>query len=197
LGFSLEELKNQSGKTSLIKGEVSGHLGLNEERNGKMGESTGDIFLSHSASFRNTGVGTNASAHFKFGLQLGSLADGKIQNRVEEGGGSNSGSGLMYRSGIYNEDFYQRIDFALKNPQRLAELKLNPEEMKEYLEKKHYNELMAKPSDTNIERGLATSSKSGVTAIKDEVVPVDISNKEQNIFQIISVRYAKKFFSGL
>jgi hypothetical protein len=145
--------------------------------NGRVNQASGPFSSSSSAS------SFSSSAQGPF---LGNTSNGI--NRESSG---------TKRNGIYNEEFYQRIDFALKNPERLAELKLSTEEMSEYLEKKRYNELMNKTNNDIGGRSPATDSKLVTQEIKNESVPVGISEKGQNLFEIISLRYAKKFFGGL
>jgi hypothetical protein len=94
-------------------------------------------------------------------------------------------------SGIYDDEFHRKINAALQSPEKVAELNLSPEQMKEYIARRDYNQLMAQGS-SNAGRDPASTAGD----VKDER-PVDISAKEMNIFDIISSRYAKEFSEDL
>jgi L,D-transpeptidase catalytic domain len=110
---------------------------------------------------------------------------------------SSSSSG----SGIYDQDFHNKINMALKNPEKLGELGLNQEQMKEYQAIKSYKDSLARsptggPGASGPEEWNGRKPTSSAGDVKDER-PVDIAAKEMNIFEIISTRYAKKYFEGL
>ena len=113
---------------------------------------------------------------------------------VPSGGPGDASLAANYGSnGIYNEDFYSKINMALQNPSKVNELNLSPSQMKEFLTRLNYKNLMAKGS--NDISGRSPASVLGAATIKDQ--PQEIGSKEQNIFDIISSRYSKKFVNGL
>jgi len=146
---------------------------------------------------RTNGLGTQSSrfngvsVSGNRGSQLGGLDSSTAYKGPAEVAGSTYGSSYG-KGGIYDEDFYRKINTALDHPEKLASLNLSPAEMQEYNTRKAYKELMAKGANDVGARAPA----SGVNEIKDESLQ-GISSKEQNLFEIISSRYAKKFVNGL
>jgi hypothetical protein len=159
---------------------------------------------------QNSGVGSNnASGSFGSGGLInaqGSNTAGVYRRAPGMNGAdtysTSGGSGSMGNpssqdtnsaagSGIYDEEFHRKINAALQSPEKVAELNLSPEQMKEYIARRDYNQLMAQGS-SNAGRDPASSAGE----VKDER-PVDISAKEMNIFDIISSRYAKEFSEDL
>jgi hypothetical protein len=124
--------------------------------------------------------GMNGAGVYSTSGGYGSMGDAGSQNNNRTAG-----------SGIYDEEFHRKINAALQSPEKVAELNLSPEDMKEYIARRDYNQLMAQGSAN---AGRAPASSAG--DVKDER-PVDISAKEMNIFDIISSRYAKEFSEDL
>ncbi len=112
-----------------------------------------------------------------------STSGATVESRVKRTMG-NSISG-----GIYDEEFYRKINLALQNPDQLDSLQLSPDQMREYLDRKHYYDSLSRGADTTSKRAPASAE---TVEFKDKVEG-PISDKELNIFEIISSRYAKKF----
>lgn len=159
----------------------------------------GDASSYNGALSNSAGQNTYAGASYN-GLKSNTLNSG---NRAYGGSGSyedydgglngSSGRGSAGGSGIYDEDFHNKINMALQNPGKLNELKLSSEQLKEYEARKKYNESLARaPASDRSPAGKAGDVYSNAGDVKDER-PVDISAKEMNIFDIISSRYTKKF----
>ncbi len=102
-------------------------------------------------------------------------------------GTSSVGNGIT--GGIFDEEFYRKINLALEHPEQLDSLKLTPEQMKEYLDRKSYFDSM-----TNGEEVGRRAPASGTVLDFKDKTQLPINDKDLNIFDIISTRYAKKFF---
>ncbi|MDD4975545.1 MAG: murein L,D-transpeptidase catalytic domain family protein [Bacteriovorax sp.] len=197
-GIALTDLKLNSEAQELSGGVFQGNpqdglmltnSGSSKDKGGAAG--TSFLINPNVARIQELGLSGVASSAANGTQQGGSSFKGTYGN-VGSYKGAGGTSGAFLGNGIYNEEFNRKIESALRYPQNLAELKLSPPEMKEYLERKKYNELMARSPNEVAGRTPASST----VVIKDET-PKAISAKEQNIFEIISIRYAKKFFNGL
>ena len=105
------------------------------------------------------------------------------------GAGAVSGSG---GNGIYNEEFYNKINLALQNPDQLESLHLSEDQLKEYYNQKEYFDSF-KSAKNEIDTKRSPASK--IVELKNQT-PSPIADKELNLFEIISLRYTKKFYSN-
>jgi hypothetical protein len=104
-------------------------------------------------------------------------------------GGAVSGSG---GSGIYNEEFYTKINLALQHPDQLDSLHLSEDQLKEYYNQKNYFDSF-KTAKNEMDQARSPASK--IVDLKEQT-PSPIADKEMNLFEIISLRYTKKFYSN-
>ncbi len=92
-------------------------------------------------------------------------------------------------NGIYNEEFYKKINLALQNPQQLETLHLTNEQMQEYQNQKNYFDSLTAKGHSSLD---VRAPASGVLNF-DIKTSSPVADKELNLFDIISLRYAKKF----
>jgi hypothetical protein len=168
------------GADSLFK-EIDSNLSANATRN--------------VASAKNA-ISSRAMLNKKDGNQASKIGKGfqgsdfSLTTSYRSGGGAAvSGSGA---NGIYNEEFYGKINLALQNPDQLESLKLSEDQLKEYYNQKQYFDSFKAAKD-EIDPNRSPASK--IVDLKNQT-PSPIAEKEMNLFEIISLRYAKKFYNN-
>ncbi len=189
-----------------------GGIGLNLNQQ-KMNAQDGSILLrkddtnssgtSASSGISSLAGGTGYLATQYTGTPPESIAATIARNRAKGFGGSDfdlntktaNQVGIDSRSGIYNDNFYIKINLALKNPEQLDDLKLSPEQMKEYLTQKAYFDSFKRApantlSDSQTEASRRAKDKNGMINFPNEI---PIQFKDLNLFEIISNRYKQLY----
>lgn len=132
---------------------------------------------------------TDMKNHYKsassFNSPVSSLLNFSGNSNTEEM--NESENSRLVQAGIYQQGFYQKINFALKNPDFLKSLNLSPEQMKEYLERKKYFDSLKEGSERT------PASEGGSKRKKKESDLYFYHSKELDLFEIISKKYREVF----
>ncbi len=107
---------------------------------------------------------------------------GIFYNRSIEYSDERRGTGL---AGVYNDEFYSKIKIALSNPEKLNELKMSKDQLKEYYSQKLYFDSLKPAIHSGTQRSIASKI--------DNTTHNQINSKELNLFQIISRKYVEVF----
>lgn len=177
-----------------LKNDVSGYSYKNFDGQGTSLLRSNELETTGSASLNlNSGKNKNekVSVGNRIGLKQGfGGSDFKIDSNENR---PVNISDDAYGAGIYNEDFYRKINLALQNPSQLEALHLSADQMKEYLNQKNYFDSMDNANSigkNQLKNSRSARSKSEVLEFREDL---PVSPKELNLFEIISLRYSKKF----